>query len=51
MLHRGRVQIDVRRDDFVKGSPENPWPEVFAEFSTKVRDHVGPTLDRFLPRQ
>jgi hypothetical protein len=47
--HEGRVQIDVRRDDFVKGSPENPWPEVFSEFSTKVRDHVGPTLGLFLP--
>jgi hypothetical protein len=39
----------VRRDDFVKGSPENPWPEVVAEISTKVRDHVGPALDLFLP--
>lgn len=47
--HEGKVQIDVRRDDFVKGSPENPWPEVFAEFSAKVRDHVGPALDLFLP--
>ncbi len=27
--HRGKVTIKVRRDDFVKGSPENPWPEVF----------------------
>jgi Domain of unknown function (DUF4419) len=47
--HQGRMTIDVRRDDFVKGSPEKPWPEVFAEFSAKVRDHVGPTLDLFLP--
>jgi hypothetical protein len=47
--HEGKVQIDVRRDDFVKGSPENPWPEVFSEFSAKIRDHVGPTLDLFLP--
>jgi len=47
--HRGRVQIDVIRDDFVKGSPENPWPEVFAEFSTKIREHIGPGLDPFIP--
>ncbi len=47
--HRGRVQIDVRRDDFFKGSPENPWPEVFCEFSAKVREHVGPAIDLFLP--
>jgi hypothetical protein len=47
--HEGKVRIDVRRDDFVQGSPENPWPEVFAEFSAKIRDHVGPALDLFLP--
>jgi hypothetical protein len=47
--HRGKVRIDVRRDDFVKGSPENPWPEVFAEFSEKVREHVGPAIELFLP--
>jgi hypothetical protein len=47
--HQGRVAIEGRRDEFVKGSPENPWPEVFAEFSAQVRDHVGPALDLFLP--
>jgi hypothetical protein len=47
--HRGKAPIEVRRDDFIKGSPENPWPEVFGEFSSKVRDHVGPALDLFLP--
>ncbi len=25
--HEGKIQISVRRDDFVKGSPENPWAE------------------------
>lgn len=49
VLHRGRIQIDVIRNDFVKGSPENPWPEVFAGFSTKIREHVGPGLDLFRP--
>ena len=24
--HEGKVKIEVNRDDFVKGSPENPWP-------------------------
>jgi hypothetical protein len=47
--HQGKVQIEVRRDDFVKGSPENPWPEFFSELSARVRDHVGPALDLFLP--
>ncbi len=39
--HEGKVQIVVRRDDFVKGSPENPWPEVFGEFSAAIRGHIG----------
>ena len=47
--HPGRLALAVRRDDFVKGSPENPWPEVFAEFSAQIRQHVGPALDLFLP--
>jgi hypothetical protein len=33
----------------VKGSPENPWPEVFDEFSARVRDYIGPGIDLFLP--
>jgi hypothetical protein len=47
--HLEKLQIDVRRDDFVKGSPENPWPEVFSGFSAGVREHVGPAIDLFLP--
>jgi hypothetical protein len=39
----------VQRDDFVKGSPENPWPEVFPVLSTQIREYVGPSIDRFLP--
>ena len=47
--HQGKLAIQVRRDDFVKGSPENPWSEVFNEFSMQIRDHVGPKIDLFLP--
>jgi Domain of unknown function (DUF4419) len=47
--HHGKLIIEVRRDDFVKGSPENPWSEVFNDFSTQIRDHVGPNIDSFLP--
>ena len=39
--HEGKEIIKVRRDDFVKGSPRNPWPEVFPEFSVKIRSHIG----------
>jgi hypothetical protein len=30
------VRHQVRRDDYRKGSPENPWPEVFSEFSRQI---------------
>ena len=39
--HEGKKTIIVRRDDFVKGSPHNPWPEVFSEFSVQIRSHIG----------
>ena len=39
--HEGKKIIKVRRDDFVKGSLENPWPEVFSEFSAQIRSHIG----------
>ncbi len=35
--HQGKLTIKVRRDDFVKGSPENPWSEVFNEFSVQSK--------------
>lgn len=41
----GKQEIAVRRDDFVKGSPENPWPEVFAAFSDGVAAHIGKQRD------
>src|SRR5262249_37763132 len=39
--HEGKLPLVVHRDEFVKGSPENPWPGVFAEFSAAIRAHVG----------
>ncbi|XP_077997545.1 uncharacterized protein LOC144450727 [Glandiceps talaboti] len=39
--HDGKKEITVRRDDFVKGSATNPWPEVFSEFSDKIKDEIG----------
>jgi hypothetical protein len=46
--HSGRLTLTVERDDFVGGSPENPWPEVFAAFSEAIRAHVGDELHRSL---
>ena len=47
--HQGKVTIQVRRDDFIKRSPENPWSEVFNDFSTQIRDHVGSNIQLFVP--
>ncbi len=47
--HQDKLQVNVRRDDFVKGSPENPWAEVIEDFSEQVRQHVGSAIDLFLP--
>jgi hypothetical protein len=48
--HAGKATIIVRRNDFFKGSPENPWAEVFDEFSTCIRGHLGAqTHDLLLP--
>jgi hypothetical protein len=41
--HAGKVTLTVRRDDFARGSPENPWAEVWPEFCEKIRAHIGDT--------
>lgn len=40
--HAGKAVIEVRRDDFVRGSAENPWPEVWPVFSERIKVHIGP---------
>lgn len=46
--HEGKIKIVIRRDDFVKGSPENPWSEVFGAFSAAIRQHVGEATHELL---
>lgn len=48
--HQGKAPIVVRRDDFQKGAPDNPWGEAIDEISEQVRSHIGPTYDLFVPR-
>lgn len=47
--HPERLRIQVRQDNFVKGSPENAWPEIFHEFTEQIRNHVGPNIHLFVP--
>ena len=48
--HAGTLTIGVRRDDFRRGAPENPWPEVFSAFSDAIRAHIGPRHEMLSPR-
>lgn len=43
--HPGTATITVRRDEFRKGAPDNPWPTVFAEFSDQIAAHIGRKRD------
>ena len=36
--HQGKMELNVRRDDFVKGAFENPWDEVFASLVQQMGD-------------
>jgi len=38
--HSGQEKLKVTRMDFAPGR-ENPWPEVFAEFSDQIDEHTG----------
>ncbi|MBK8022429.1 MAG: DUF4419 domain-containing protein [Chloroflexi bacterium] len=37
--------LEVRRDDFIKGSSNNPWQEVFPEITAKIRERSGDIVD------
>ncbi|UJR84769.1 DUF4419 domain-containing protein [Sandaracinus amylolyticus] len=39
--HQGRETLAVRRDDFVLGATDNPWPEVFSALSAQVAERTG----------
>ena len=45
---QSRLKLVVERPDFVLGSPENPWQEVFQAFSQQIRGHVGPAMHDLL---
>ena len=47
--HRGKLSLEVERNDRVKGSLKNPWPKVFTEFSTRIQEHIETTIHLFLP--
>lgn len=36
--------LKVQRDDFIKGSPQNKWEEVFPEFARQIEEYTGKEL-------
>lgn len=43
--HEGQKYIEIQRDGFTKGSPDNDWMGGFDEFSDKIAEHVGGVRD------
>lgn len=47
----GKKLISIRRDDFVKGAPNNDWEGLFPEFSDSIKSYVGAELVESLTPQ
>jgi hypothetical protein len=45
VTHEGQKYIEIRRDDFVKGSLDNDWTGAFGEFSDRIAEHIGKKRD------
>lgn len=43
--HQGNKKLEIRRDDFIEGSPENPWDEAIDELSEQVKASIGDQYD------
>ena len=48
VAHEGKKKLVVRRDDFVKGSPDNDWEQAFGTFSDKIRENIGDEIHGLL---
>ena len=46
--HDGKVELHVRRDEFIPGHADNDWPGVMAEISDQLREHLGGRRDLFV---
>lgn len=45
----GKKKLQVRRDGFRKGSPDNDWEGAFAEFGDQIQEAIGNKRDLFDP--
>ena len=48
VAHEGKKTLEVRRDDFVKGSPDNDWEQALGAFSEEIRKNVGDKIHGLL---
>jgi len=46
--HAGQINLDVRRDDFRLGDPNNDWPAAVDGLVAQIRDHIGGRANIFL---
>lgn len=40
----GKKALEIRRNEFVKGSPDNDWPGTFEEFASQIDKNVKPEV-------
>jgi hypothetical protein len=45
----GKKTIEVKNNDFIKGSPDNDWLREFADFATQIKELIGKKADLFNP--
>lgn len=41
VTHKGKETIKVRRDEFVKGRPDNDWAGCYDEFAEQIAKYIG----------
>jgi hypothetical protein len=46
--HDGKVKIQIQRDHFSKGDPNNDWMGGFSEFSDRIAGYIGETTRSLL---
>jgi hypothetical protein len=46
--HTGKEFIEIERNGFVKGSPDNDWPGCFDEFGRAIKGFIGDKYELFV---
>jgi hypothetical protein len=48
VLHEGRLDLVITRNDFFPKSPDNPWDEVVKDFSSEIKPHLRVPYSDFI---